>query len=488
MTAGAATTIGNDAFVLDLDVAAMHPGWNVITAVTNGSNYMRTLCNTYLPQEPRESDQAWASRVQRSVVTPSTSRLIENAAGLVLRKPIELEGGDDFWRDTFASNVDGWGSGLNEFARKRLVNALAYGHSAIMVDFPKVNARTLKEERDSGASPYWVGVDAQQILGRRQESTTPSSPLVQLRMIEMRKTPEGPYGEKLEEVVRVLTPGAYKVVDRAGTVLESGAYDLDSIPVVPIYAQRTGLLTSLPPLLDVAFLNIAHYQRQADLLHALHIAAMPILVLEGWDENKTTSGVNMALAMEPGNKAYYVQSDATSFEAQSAMLLQLENQMGHLGITKLLSQKMVAEAADAKRIDQQQANSVLGIISMELESGLNEAFRMSAEYMGIEPPTVRIDRSFDMYKLLGQDLSVLAQMEAAGQIQTKTFLQIMQKGEWLPESVSIDEEVAAIEKLKADKEKKAQEMMKQQTAMAQAAKPAQPGNGKVAAPASKASA
>ena len=452
--------VNSDAFVRDSEIFAMQAGWNVITAVTNGSDYMRSLANVYLPQEPRESANAWASRVRRSVVTPATSRLIESAAGLVLRRPVTLEGGDPFWRDTFVHNVDGWGSGLNEFARKRLVNALAYGHSAIMVDFPQAEARTLKDQRDAGAKPYWMGVDAQQILGRRQRSTIPSSSLVQLRILEMRKTPQGDYGEKTEEVVRVLDPGSYRIVNRKGETVESGDYSLDRIPVVPIYAQRTGLLTSTPPLLDIAYLNIAHYQRQADLLHALHVAAMPILVLEGWDENKTTAGVNMALSMEPGNKAYYVQSDASSFEAQANMLVQLENQMSHLGITKLLSQKMVAEAADAKRIDQQQANSVLGIISMELESSLNDAFRISAEYMEIEPPIVKIDRSFDMYKLLGQDCSVLSQMEAAGQITTETFLKIMKIGEWLPEDVDIAEEAAATAKLKEQAKKEQQQMMK----------------------------
>jgi hypothetical protein len=322
-----------------------------------------------------------------------------------------------------------------------------------------VKVRTLREERSAGAKPYWVGVDAQQILARRQESTSPSSPLTQLRISERRKTAQGEYGERIEDVVRVLTPNSYKVITRDGKEVDSGEYSLSRIPVVPIYTQRTGLFTSSPPLLDIAYLNITHYQRQADLLHALHVAAMPILVLEGWDETKTTSGVNMALAMEPGHKAYYVQSDASSFEAQANMLVQLENQMSHLGITKLLSQKMVAEAADAKRIDQQQANSVLGIISMELESSLNDALKLSGEYMGIEPPVAKISRDFDMYRLLGQDMSVLGQLEKDGQIQPRTMLKIMQHGEWLPDDVDIEEEVKATKLLKEQAKKEQRELM-----------------------------
>ena len=111
-------------------------------------------------------------------------------------------------------------------------------------------------------------------------------------------------------------------------------------------------------LLDIANLNITHYQRQADLIHALHVAAMQTLVLEGWDDTSGTASmnVNYAIAMQPGNKAYYVQSDATSFDAQMSELQSLEAQMSTLGVTKLFGQKFVAESAEAKRIDQAQSN------------------------------------------------------------------------------------------------------------------------------------
>ena len=474
-----ATGSGSDPFVRDAAVLAMSVNWEVMDSVTNGSAWLRSRAGHYLKQEPREDETAWRSRVERSVLSPFTVRLIENAAGLVLRKPIEIVG-DDFWKEQFAYNVDGLGSNINEFARRRLVVALAYGHSAIMVDYPQVNARTLREERDAAPQPYWTGVDPQQILGWRQASRVPSSPLTQVRIMEMQTFPEGEYGETVEEVVRVLRPGGYQVIKTGGEVIERGTFSLGQIPIVPIYTQRIGMLSSSPPLLDVASLNIAHYQRQADLLHALHVAAMPILVLEGWDEERTTAGVNYALGMEPGSKAYYVQSDASSFESQTNMLTQLEQQMSHLGITKLLGQKMVAEAADAKRIDQQQANSVLAIISMELESSINDALKMSAEYMGVEPPTAVLSRDFDLYRLLGQDASVLAQMEAAGQITPETFLRIMRHGEWLPDEVDLAKEVEETKKLKEEAEAKAMEQMQMQTEQqiaVNAAKPAAGGGG-----------
>jgi hypothetical protein len=277
----------------------------------------------------------------------------------------------------------------------------------------------------------------------------PGSPLTQVRIHEYTTRPLNEFGEEQIEQMRVIYPGRYDLYTLGQDVVEfseTGDYSLDEIPVVPIYSNRRGMLRSLPPLLDIANLNLTHYQRQADLIHALHIAAMPTLVLEGWDDTTGTAtmGVNYAIAMQPGNKAYYVQADATSFNAQMEELKSLEGQMSSLGVTKLFGQKFVAESAEAKRIDQAQSNSVLSIISQELESALNQAFAFASRYVGIEPPTVRIDRDFDYYRLIGQDVSVIAQLNENGKISNETMLEILRRGEILPDNLDISEELGRI--------------------------------------------
>ena len=255
--------------------------------------------------------------------------------------------------------------------------------------------------------------------------------------------------------MRVIYPGRYDLYTLGEDIVEfsqTGGFSLDEIPVVPIYSNRRGMLRSQPPLLDIANLNITHYQRQADLIHALHIAAMPTLVLEGWDDTTgaASMGVNYAIAMQPGNKAYYVQADATSFDAQMQELQSLEGQMSTLGVTKLFGQKFVAESAEAKRIDQAQSNSVLAIISQELESALNQAFALAGKYVGIEPPTITVDRDFDYYRLIGQDVAVLSALNENGKISDEMLLEVLRRGEILPDNVDMDQELARIEQFEAE--------------------------------------
>jgi hypothetical protein len=437
--------VSESPFVRSLDVIAMMPDWSVMAAVTNGTNYLRDMSETYIPQEPREDDDAYQTRVDRSVLSPYTSRLIETAAGAILRKPIHVEG-DPYWLDLI-QNIDGLGSNINEYARRALVSSLTYGHSAILVDYPAAaGAMNLAEERAMGRRPYFVHVDAPQIWGWRKEPGT--NRLLQVRIHDYDVRPLNEFGEEQVEEMRVIYPGRYDLYTLGQEIVEftsTGGYSLDEIPLVPIYSNRRGLLISQPPLLDIANLNITHYQRQADLIHALHIAAMPTLVLEGWDDTtgSATMGVNYAIAMQPGNKAYYVQADATSFDAQMAELESLASQMSTLGVTKLFGQKFVAESAEAKRIDQAQSNSVLSIISQELESALNQAFEFAAQYVGIEAPEITIDRDFDYYRLIGQDVAVLTQLNQAGKISDAMLLEVLRRGEVLPDNINIEDELEA---------------------------------------------
>ena len=63
-------------------------------------------------------------------------------------------------------------------------------------------------------------------------------------------------------------PSAFNQSDATAQyeLVESGDFSLGQIPLVTIYANKTDTMTSKPPLLDIAHLNLAHYQRQADLL------------------------------------------------------------------------------------------------------------------------------------------------------------------------------------------------------------------------------
>ena len=450
------TTYQGDAdspFTRTASVLSMMKAWEVMKAVTRGTEYLRENSEAFLPLEPREDYTAYLSRVNRAVFSPYTQRLVRAAAGLIMRKPIALEG-DPYWREVFAKDVDGCGSDLDEFARRLVICSLTYGHANILVDYPAPSgARSLAEERAMGRRPYWVEVDPADIYGWRLDRDAAYGTLTQVRIHEQAIVPAGRFGEKVYEQIRVIEPGRYEVYRQRQErkplgpgfaepvnngsdyeLVDSGVYSLGDIPLVTTYSNKVDTLVSRPPLLDIAYLNLAHFQRQADLIHSLHIASQPMLVLEGWDDQTKDMAVsvNYAMATQPGNKVYYVEPASSAFEAQSNEIRELQQQMSTLGISTLSQQKFVAESADARRLDRVDTNSMLSMVSMDLEQTLQGAFNLAARYLQLEPPEVKISRDFDLDRLIGQDITALNALFEQGVMDRDEFRQILVQGEILP--------------------------------------------------------
>jgi len=138
------------------------------------------------------------------------------------------------------------------------------------------------------------------------------------------------------------------------------------------------------------------------------------------------------MATQPGNKIYYVEPAASAFEAQSAEIQELQLQMATLGISTLSQQKFVAESADARRLDRVDTNSMLSMVSLDLEQKMQKAFNLSADYLGIEPPEIKISRDFDIDRLIGQDITALTSLFDQNVIDREEFRDILVQGEVLP--------------------------------------------------------
>jgi hypothetical protein len=230
-----------------------------------------------------------------------------------------------------------------------------------------------------------------------------------------------------------------------------GDISLDTIPLAITYSNKVEELISKPPLLPIAHLNLLHTQRQADLSHSLHVAAQPVLVLKGWTDTQNTIGlsVNKAILLPPDNSdAFYVEPASSAFDAQQSFITQLEEQMSSLGISTLFAQKMGAETASSKRLSRSDSDSLLSIVSKNLEASLQLAFDYAADYLQKESPLVQISRDFDLQQLDGSQTNAYMQMWMNGAISQELLLQMLKEGEVLP-TVDIDQEV---EKVQNEKE------------------------------------
>ena len=414
-----------------------HQQWGPVQAVLGGTAGLRRL-EQYLPQIPNEPDAAYQRRCARGVLSPYLQRIIRAAVGLVLRKPIQLVDGGDWW-DEWRTNVNRNGSSLDEFCAHILFDAIAYGHNGWLVDhYQDPGVVTLADQLRNPNRPYFVQYETANVIGWRESAAGDSGTLQQLRLREIVTEPWGDFGQEQHHQVRVLEPGGWatyrphKVGD--GTEWrqhDEGKTGLGQVPFAVVYSQREGLLHSTPPLLEIANLNLQHYALQAQLLHCLHVAAQPMLVVKGWNNSQDdlNVGVNNALALPVEGDCSYVEPATTAFDSLSKELEALENQMANLGVAILARQKNVAESGLSKQMDRADTNSMLAVLSKDLEANLQRAVGWVAEYAGVPEPTVVIDRDFNADPIAAQEISAYSKLYTDGVIDQRTLLNILRRGE-----------------------------------------------------------
>lgn len=449
---------GNDPSWLSGAFLEMSERWQPIAICVGGTQAFRENAATLLPIEPKEDPAAHKRRVSHAVLSPFLTRIAEQAAGLITRKTITLqpreEDGevDEYW-DTFIEDVDGYGTDLDAFARRLVLNSLLYGHSAALVDFPSTEAApNLQVERQLGLRPYFMEVRADQILGWRQEGDSPLAPINQIRINEYVTEPLGLFGDRVVRQIRVLEQGKWSVWRKGQDgwyVHQEGTTSLPVIPLAVTYSGKVSELMSKPPLLPIANLNILHSQRQADQQFSLHVAAMPILVLKGWDDtdNEIALSANSALVMGPDSDAKYVEPASQAFASQAEFITSLEQQMENLGISTLFHQTYAAETAEAKALNRTDSDSLLAVVAKDLEKCLQNALDMAAAFVGMEAPLVHLDRDFSTQLLDGQQISQYVSLWTQGAITHQTLLEVLERGEVLND-IDIEAEIELIESSK----------------------------------------
>jgi len=418
---------------------AQEAHWILIEDLMQGTYGMRRKHRRYLPQEPRELDESYDNRLARSVVPPYYQRLERLLAGMLTRKPVRLvDTSDTITEQLF--DVDLNGNDLNVWTYETARKMVRYGHVGTLVDAPA-----------DGGRPYWVTYTPRQILGWRTEAKEGKQELTMLRLQEVASIPDGDYGEKLVEQVRVLMPGEYQIhqKDDKGDfrIIDEGRTSLSKIPFSIAYANRVGFMESRPPLEDIAELNLKTYQIQSDLDNQLHISAVPMLAFYGFPSSaeEVSAGPGEAIAFPAEGRAEYIEPGGTSFEYQFKRLEALALQINELGLSAVLGQKLTAETAEAKRINRSQGDSTMMVIAQNMQDMIDNCLQFHAQYLGQNEAagSCHVNRDFMGTRLDPQEINSLLQLYTAGTITQETLLQQLSDGEVLGDDFDVEEELEA---------------------------------------------
>lgn len=438
--------------------------WRLPRTLMGGTAAMRAAGKLYLPQEPAESEKAYQIRLDRSTLFNGFRKTVKDMAGKVFAKPVQL--GDDVPERlrVYAENIDLTGRHLSNFAYDVFYDGLQTGISYILVEMPPQTPNaTRRDDIEMGRRPYLVHVKAENLIGWKSATINGREVLTQARIYELATVdnPEDEFAEKTVERVRVFDRTKNGVLWRLfefqqtqreqgeWVVIDEGMTSLREITLVPVYVNRTGFMTGEPPLEDLAYVNLAHWQSSSDQRNILHVARVPMWFGKGFnDEEAITIGPNSFLyASSEHADLKIVEHSGAAIGSGREDLKDLEFQMQTLGL-ELLIPKPGEQTATGRAIDEAAMTAPLAMMADNLKDALERCFQYMAQYDGLGEDaggSLTVNTDFGISMRDAADINALLASVNAGLISRKTFWKEMVRRGVLMDDFEPEEEVARIE-------------------------------------------
>ena len=433
------------------EVQEMAIHWNVISDLLGGTDALRSK-PIHMPQQPAESDEDYAYRLQTATVFPAFARTAGVLAGKPFSQEIILNDDVPAQIKALAQDIDGEGRSLHAFASQAFaVAAIQKGFGGILVDYTKIGgeAKSLHDERKMGARPYWVFIHPEQVLGWKVGGFGGQKYLTQLRLQENIKRDDGGFGEAIVERIRVLEPGKWFIYEKLASgwaIVDKGVTSLQRIPFVPIYGEREGFMKGKPPLLELAYQNIKHWQQQSDQDASTRFNSKRLLVFTGLnDGDKIVLSSSSGVTLPQGADAKIVQGSAEAVTVGRSELEALEDQMIQTG-AELLVQKTGQRTATESTNDAEANKSALQRNTENFEDSIDQAMQFTAQWLNLpEGGHCSLFKDFSAATLSDATAQVILGMYQAGIVGKKTVIQEQKRRGVLSPDVDPETEIAEVE-------------------------------------------
>jgi hypothetical protein len=408
-----------DAFGVEFEapspyIIAARVDWATVDTLWGGTKAMRLAGRQFLPQEPLEKSEDYDRRLARTTLHNYYKRTIQTGVAKIFTKDPHLEPitvGDEPPSEVadFLFDVDSQGRNIGQFSKELLEDATNHGVSFLLVDYARVPQEftTRAEELAAGNRPYWIKVSATSILDARSAKFSDGERLSYFKFVEeITESSADLVTTTVIKQIRVLLQqpalngqadgpvlfAVYRKVNDIWARIDSGVASTSRIALAPVYTQKIGYMLGKPPLMDLAELNIEHWQKKSDLNNILHVSTVPILFLKGFKAELTKDGTPKKVEVAPNsalstdNKdadARWIEHNGSAIGSARDDIKDLEARMESLGMV-LTTIQHGGVSATANAINTAEANSMLKSFALNLQDALNASLDFTCEFFGIE--------------------------------------------------------------------------------------------------------
>lgn len=280
----------------------MSADWTMIADIRAGARVVKARGEKYLPRYENESVSSYRKRLEATPWRPEFVDALRNLCSKPFSKAVALQGEPSQPIKDLSEDIDGEGNDLHTFARDAFTNGVADGVTGIYVTYPDAApARTAAEEKASGVRPYWVHLDASNILAVYTIKVNGRDVVQHIRIRECSVERVG-FAEQAFERIRVIemtgNGPAWLLFERrydeatketTWPIVANGVITLPVIPVVLFFTgERSGTYRVKPPLIDMAVMQLEIYRALSREDEILTYAGSPMLKAKGMSPPEPT--------------------------------------------------------------------------------------------------------------------------------------------------------------------------------------------------------
>lgn len=435
--------------------------WELLHDLCGGTQSMRYAGKRWLPQEPNEEEKQYQNRLERSFLYNAFKDTIDKIVAKPFSRPVQItEDKVPEQLSEIAEDVDRTGKDLTSFLREVFEAGTMYGLTHVLVDFPSIETQaplTLADEKNLGVRPVFVHVKPPQLIAwQTAYSPLGIEELASIRYKECRIEPDGEFGEKEVTYIRQYTKTewvVYKSDDKGDFVEHArGPHTFGRVPLFTVYFNRTGFMTADPPLEDLAWMNLVHWQSYSDQRNILRFARVGLLFLKGLTPEEVEAGI----VIGPGRvirtrsevaDMKYVEHGGTAIEAGERDLKTIEDRMEALGNQPLMS-RTGDQTATGQAIDEARTQADIKAWVRVTEKFGRQLYLAGAEWVKVELDdafAVDLNDDFGAGFRGAEDMPHLLTMRTGGNLSQETFLRETKRRGIISDEVDVEQEMQRIE-------------------------------------------
>ena len=433
------------------NVEFIHPEYNkyeeqikMVNNVFNGTDDV----GMYIKRFPQEAEETYTERVSSIALRNFVKRATEAFVGMIFRKPINTTGYSKRVNEIF-KNID-TKSSLNQFTRSVATDLILDGVTYILVE----------NSVDGSTDPYFVPIKRKSIINWRKD-VNGSFTLVVIKEIVTEQSDIDEFELSEVEQYRVLRQDSITIYRKNS----DGDYEVYGEPIVTSlgYIPLIELeLAKIPPLYDIAKLNIKHLNRTSSKDRYLDMSACPVPVIWGADidDDDTPSTAKPALVIGV-DEAFIFQGtkdecdfqwrelQGTSINELQKDLTVIEKDITSGVIRASQSDSQTIKTATQAYYESAEASNRVTVIANIIEYGISKAVDILIDYLNEPVPqlgAVMINKDYNAIASDSGQVRLLWEMYLGGVLSIETLLSSLEQYEMISVGNPADE----VERIKAD--------------------------------------